>query len=172
MARIRIAVIGTGFGVRVQIPGFQESDEFDVVAVGSHSAERARAVADRCGIPHAFSDHRELLALPVVVGLDVPALRLALAHQAFETALGGWERQLCEIVGFWQSIVDDAGSGPTLKVLMTAAHKSITAIQHIDPRDHISLQAGNVSSETMQQLSFEKDLQRAMNSGGLDVDAE
>jgi len=68
VARIRIAVIGTGFGTRVQIPGFQESGEFEVVAVGSHAERRACEVAERFAIPHAFWDHRALLALP---GLDV-----------------------------------------------------------------------------------------------------
>ncbi|MEW6270711.1 MAG: Gfo/Idh/MocA family oxidoreductase, partial [Thermodesulfobacteriota bacterium] len=71
MARIRIGVIGTGFGVRVQIPGFLESGELEVVAVVSRSERRAREVAARFAIPHALTDHRALLDLPQLDAVSV-----------------------------------------------------------------------------------------------------
>jgi predicted dehydrogenase len=95
VARIRIAVIGTGFGTRVQIPGFQESGEFDVVAVGSHSEQRAREVAERFAIPHAFSDHHVLLQLP-----DLDAVSVATTPDLHEplvrAALAAGKHVLCE----------------------------------------------------------------------------
>jgi len=67
VSRIRIGVIGTGFGARVHIPGFQESGAFEVIGVVSHSQRRADEVARQYAIPHALTDHHALLALP---GLD------------------------------------------------------------------------------------------------------
>lgn len=71
MAKIRVGVIGTGFAVRVQIPGFLESGEFEVVAVVSGKEKRAHEVAQRFGIRHALIDYRELLALSEVEAVSV-----------------------------------------------------------------------------------------------------
>jgi predicted dehydrogenase len=95
VARIRIGVIGTGFGVRVQIPGFLESGEFEVVGVVSHSERRAREVAAEFSIPHAFSDHRELLALRDLDAVSVattPDAHAPLVHEA----LAAGKHVLCE----------------------------------------------------------------------------
>jgi predicted dehydrogenase len=58
---IRVAVIGSGFGSSVQIPGFQKLDDVQVVALTSGRLERARDVAARFGIPRAFDDYRAML---------------------------------------------------------------------------------------------------------------
>src|SRR3569833_606807 len=53
----RVAVIGTGFGSTVQVPGFQQLDDVEIVAIASGRLERAQEVASRFGIPNAFDDY-------------------------------------------------------------------------------------------------------------------
>ena len=60
--KIRVGVIGVGFGTAVQIPGFQ-SEEVEVMAVCSRRPERAAQAAQEFGIPHVFSDYRDMLQL-------------------------------------------------------------------------------------------------------------
>ncbi len=63
---IGVGVIGTGFGVRVQIPVWMKTPGAKVVAVQSHDAARAKTVAERFRIPHAVTDYGALAALPEV----------------------------------------------------------------------------------------------------------
>ena len=63
---IGVGIIGTGFGVRVQLPLWQHTPGARVTAVCSHDAGRARQVADRFGLSHAVTDYGELAALPDV----------------------------------------------------------------------------------------------------------
>ena len=95
MARIRIGVIGTGFGVRVHIPGFQESGEFDVVGVVSHAEQRGREVAERFAIPHVFTDHRALLALPGLEAVSVASTPDRHPEHVID-ALAAGKHVLCE----------------------------------------------------------------------------
>ena len=60
---IGVGVIGTGFGVRVQIPVWQKTPGAKVVAVCSHNLERAKTVAQKFGIAHAVSDPKALASL-------------------------------------------------------------------------------------------------------------
>lgn len=60
--KLRVAVIGTGFGALVQIPAFRAHPRAEVVAVASATPGKAREVAGRLGVPHAFDDYREMLA--------------------------------------------------------------------------------------------------------------
>jgi len=94
-AKIRIGVVGTGFGVRVQIPGFLESGEFEVVGVVSRSEQRASEVAARFAIPHALTDPSALLALPQLEAVSVvtsPDTHPALVGDA----LAAGKHVLCE----------------------------------------------------------------------------
>src|SRR3712207_5564590 len=67
---IRVGVVGTGIGV-THIEVLRDVPGVEVVAVCSAQVERARAVAERFGIPRATADYRDLL------GPDVDALVLA-----------------------------------------------------------------------------------------------
>jgi predicted dehydrogenase len=67
---VRVAVVGTGIGV-THIEVLREVPGAEVVAVCSAQLERARAVAERFGIPRATADYRDLL------GPDVDALVVA-----------------------------------------------------------------------------------------------
>ncbi len=66
--RLRVGVIGTGFGALVQIPAFRAHPRAEIVAVASGTPGKARRVADRFEIPQAYDDYREMLAL---VDLDL-----------------------------------------------------------------------------------------------------
>jgi xylose dehydrogenase (NAD/NADP) len=54
------------------MPGAQESDEVEVVAVGSRDLERARAFGERWGIPRAYGSYEEFLADPDIEAIYNP----------------------------------------------------------------------------------------------------
>ena len=54
------------------LPGAQESDEVEVLAVGSRDAARAREFAEKWGIPRAYGSYEELLADPDVEAIYIP----------------------------------------------------------------------------------------------------
>ncbi|PSB02054.1 Gfo/Idh/MocA family protein [Merismopedia glauca] len=68
---IRVAVIGTGFGQKVQIPGFQEGDRTQVVAVYHRDLAKAEAIASTHSIPHHCDNLTDLLALPEVDAVSI-----------------------------------------------------------------------------------------------------
>ena len=59
--QIRVAVIGTGFGARCQMPAFAAHPETKLVAVASHSLERARIAAQTHGVPFYSDDYRNVV---------------------------------------------------------------------------------------------------------------
>lgn len=59
---VRVAIIGTGFGVSAMVPGFRLAEGAQIVAIGSGRRARAEAAAREHGIPLAFDDYHELLA--------------------------------------------------------------------------------------------------------------
>lgn len=69
---VRIGVVGTGFGSRVQIPGFLKLDGVEVAAVmSSGRVESARQVAADFNIKHACATFEEMLQVP---GLDAVSI--------------------------------------------------------------------------------------------------
>lgn len=72
--QIRVAVIGTGFGARCQMPAFVAHPETKLVAVASHSLDRARIAAQTHGVPFYSDDYRVVLARSDVdlVSITVP----------------------------------------------------------------------------------------------------
>src|SRR5438445_8449411 len=89
MPKLRVGVIGTGFGAEVQIPAFLAHPRVDAVAVASGTPGRAREVAGRFEIPHAFNDYREMVATAELDLISItsppdthhPATLAALAHR-------------------------------------------------------------------------------------------
>jgi len=70
-----IGIIGTGWVVRnYHLPAYREAG-FRVVAVADLQREVAESVAREWGVPHVFTDYRQLLDLPAVqiVDVSVPA---------------------------------------------------------------------------------------------------
>lgn len=88
-----VAVIGTGWSDKVQIPAFQAAG-LNVVAVASRDAARGRAVADRHGVPRAVTDWRELLDLDCdLVAVTTPP---ALHREQGLAVLEAGRHLLCE----------------------------------------------------------------------------
>jgi len=92
---LRIGVIGTGFGRRVQLPALRLVSGVTVTAIASGSIERARAVAAEFAIPRAFASGEELAAasdVDLVIVSSTPDLH---ARQAITTLAAG-KHVLCE----------------------------------------------------------------------------
>jgi predicted dehydrogenase len=62
MTQLGVAVIGTGFGQKVHIPGLQAHHRTEVVAVWNRSRAQAQQVAERHGIGFASDSLAEILA--------------------------------------------------------------------------------------------------------------
>jgi predicted dehydrogenase len=73
MSKIGVGIIGTGFVGDIHAAAFQLIPDAEVVAVASPRPGKAQRFAQERGIPHAFQDYRELLALKEV---DVVTLAL------------------------------------------------------------------------------------------------
>ena len=54
------------------IPAIQDAENGVVTAIASRDHERARALADRFGAPHAFGSYEEMLASDVIDGVYIP----------------------------------------------------------------------------------------------------
>ena len=74
MQRIRLAIIGTGFGRSVQAVAFRRHAGFDLVAIAGSDEEKTRRIADELGVAGAFGDWRRMLeeARPDVVSVATP----------------------------------------------------------------------------------------------------
>jgi len=66
-----VAVVGTGFGQKIHIPGFQEHPRTQVMAVYHRDGETARAIATAHSIPYACQSIEEILALPEVKAVSI-----------------------------------------------------------------------------------------------------
>ncbi|HZR79856.1 MAG TPA: Gfo/Idh/MocA family oxidoreductase [Candidatus Binatia bacterium] len=93
--RIRIAVTGTGFGTRIQVPGFRLSGRFDVVALVGRDRERTARIAAEHGIPHAFASLGDALVAVDVDAVSVAAPPAAHAEHVL-AALAGRKHVMCE----------------------------------------------------------------------------
>ncbi len=64
MARARVGIIGSGWwATHAHLPSLTTYADAEVVGLADLDGERARITADAFGVPNAFSDHMELLAL-------------------------------------------------------------------------------------------------------------
>jgi predicted dehydrogenase len=91
----RVAVIGLGLMGDVQIAGFQQSGEFEVVAACDINESRAREVAGNRGVPRVYTDPDELIAreeLDLLAIATPPDSHCRLSLAGFER---GWH-VLCE----------------------------------------------------------------------------
>ncbi|MEO0837041.1 MAG: Gfo/Idh/MocA family oxidoreductase [Cyanobacteria bacterium J06642_3] len=68
---IGVAVVGTGFGQKIHIPGFGHHHRTQVVAVHNRNLATAKVIADKFQIPHASDRLEDILALPEVDAVSV-----------------------------------------------------------------------------------------------------
>jgi predicted dehydrogenase len=69
--KIGVAIVGTGFGEKVHIPGFNACARTEIVAVYHRDAEKAKAIASRHNIPHGCTTLEEIVALPQVQAVSI-----------------------------------------------------------------------------------------------------
>lgn len=84
---LRVAVIGTGFGARVQIPGFLGYADTQVVALCGASEDRTKSIAAQYGIKAVYTDYEQMLVdvTPDLVSIATPpALHNPMAIAAFQ----------------------------------------------------------------------------------------
>jgi predicted dehydrogenase len=72
--KIGVAIVGTGFGQKIHIPGFQHHHHTEVVAVYHHHLGQAKAIADTHHIPYGDNNLERILNLPEVdvVSISTP----------------------------------------------------------------------------------------------------
>lgn len=84
---IGVAVVGTGFGEKIHIPGFQEHHKTQVVAVYHRDLDKAKALAANYNIPQACDRLSDILSLPEVSAVSIstpPFLHYEMAKLAIE----------------------------------------------------------------------------------------
>jgi predicted dehydrogenase len=94
-SKVGVAVVGTGFGQKVHIPGFQAHPRTELVAVYHRDLQKAQAIAQTHHIPHACSTIEEILAIPEVdaVSISTPPF---LHYEMAKTVLDAGKHLLLE----------------------------------------------------------------------------
>lgn len=85
--KINVAVVGTGFGQKVHIPGLQANPRTEVVAVYHRDLAKAKQVAQTHHIPHACPSLEEIVSLPQVQAVSIstpPFLHYEMARVALQ----------------------------------------------------------------------------------------
>ena len=94
MGKPRVGIVGLGFGAQVHLPAFQ-SEGWEVAAVCSRHADKARAVADAAGVADICTDPMELVARE-----DISAVAISTPprthHPITMAALAAGKHVLCE----------------------------------------------------------------------------
>ncbi len=92
---LRVAVIGTGFGARVQLPGFLGFAETNVVALCGASEEKTKKIAAQYGVRAVYTDYEQMLVdvTPDIVSVVTPP---ALHNPMTIAALQVGAHVLCE----------------------------------------------------------------------------
>src|SRR5258707_12660829 len=73
MSKIRWGILSTAdIGLGQVIPAMQRGAYCDITAIASRDAEKARAAADRLGIPKAYGSYEEMLADPEIDAIYNP----------------------------------------------------------------------------------------------------
>jgi predicted dehydrogenase len=91
---VGVAVVGTGFGARVQVPALRAAS-FNVIALVGRDADRTIRRAGRAGVPHACTTLAEALALPGVDAVTIAAPPALHAELSFEAIQAG-RHVICE----------------------------------------------------------------------------
>ncbi|MBR8831861.1 MAG: Inositol 2-dehydrogenase/D-chiro-inositol 3-dehydrogenase [Chroococcopsis gigantea SAG 12.99] len=84
---IGVAIVGTGFGEKIHIPGFQHHHRTEIVAVYHRDRNKAGVIADKYGISYASDRLEEILALREVNGVSIstpPGLHYEMAKATLE----------------------------------------------------------------------------------------
>ncbi len=71
---LRVAVIGTGFGTRVQLPAFMSQSDINVVALCGAREQKTKDLAAQFGIRAVYTDYEQMLVdvQPDIVSITTP----------------------------------------------------------------------------------------------------
>ncbi|MEM9808574.1 MAG: Gfo/Idh/MocA family oxidoreductase [Cyanobacteria bacterium P01_D01_bin.56] len=94
-ASIGVAVVGTGFGQKIHIPGFKAHHRTDVVAVYHRDLNQAKVIAERHSIPHACDTIEAVVDLPQVQAVSIATPPFA-HHPMAKTVLQAGKHLLLE----------------------------------------------------------------------------
>ncbi|MGA9378104.1 MAG: Gfo/Idh/MocA family oxidoreductase [Phormidium sp.] len=86
-SKLGVAVVGTGFGEKVHIPGLQNNRNTAVVAVYNRDLAKAKTIASKYNIPYACTSIEEIVALPEVQAVSIstpPFLHYEMASQVLQ----------------------------------------------------------------------------------------
>ena len=86
-SKLGVAVVGTGFGEKVHIPGLINNPNTAVVAVYNRDLAKAKTIASKYNIPHACTSIEEIVALPEVQAVSIstpPFLHYEMASQVLQ----------------------------------------------------------------------------------------
>jgi predicted dehydrogenase len=120
--KVRWGVLSTAnIGTEKVIPAMQSGRYCEIAAIASRDLDRARAAADRLGIPKAYGSYEELLADPEIDAIYNPLpnhLHVPWSIRALEAG----KHVLCEkpialTVAEAQKLLDAARERPQLKVM-------------------------------------------------------
>ena len=93
MSKLRVGIVGAGFGGAVHAPAFSLHPRFEVLAIASPSS--AESIARERKIPHAFHSTEEMLA-----GVELDVVSVASPpfdhHRSVLAALAAGKHVLCE----------------------------------------------------------------------------
>jgi predicted dehydrogenase len=93
--QIGVAVVGTGFGQKIHIPGLQIHHQTEVVAIQHRNLAKAQAVAQAHQIPYACQTLAELVSLPEVEAVAI-ATPPFLHYETAKAALSAGKHILLE----------------------------------------------------------------------------
>jgi len=136
MAKTRIGLIGTGFIGEIHAAAFKMVPGAEVVAVASPSPGKAKAFARARGIPKAFEDYRDLLAVKEIdmVTLGIP--NNLHAQAAIDAAAAGkhvvCEKPLCRTPAEADRMIDACRKAG---VLLMYAEELCFAPKYVRARD-------------------------------------
>jgi predicted dehydrogenase len=85
--KIGVAILGTGFGQKVHIPGFKAHHRTEIVAIYHRDINKAKAIAETNNIPHACDTVADILALPEVQAVSIatpPFLHYEMAKEVLQ----------------------------------------------------------------------------------------
>ena len=85
--QIGVAIVGTGFGQKIHLPGFQHHPRTEVVAIYNRDLNKAKQIADENKVFYAYNDLDKILSLPEVDAVSIstpPFLHYEMARKVLE----------------------------------------------------------------------------------------
>ncbi|MCY3413358.1 MAG: Gfo/Idh/MocA family oxidoreductase [Candidatus Heimdallarchaeota archaeon] len=87
MDTYKVAIIGTGFGTKVQAPAFQADQRFEVVALAGRNTEKTKQLASNLEIPFSTGSWKEVLKedVDLISVATPPYLHYEMAKQVLKS---------------------------------------------------------------------------------------